>query len=58
MIRYLLSVVFILALLSCKEDKISSAALDCYSEFEGLRRSRYVVDASVMVKVVKEWASQ
>lgn len=51
MIRYLLSIAFMLALLSCKEDKISAAALDCYSEFEGLRRGQFIADAPVMVQM-------
>ena len=53
MIRYLLSIVFMLAVLSCKEDKISKAALKCYSQFEGIRRSTYVVDVPVMVSVLQ-----
>ena len=51
MIRYLLSIAFVLTLQSCKEDKISAASSDCYSEFEGLRRGQYVADAPVMVQM-------
>lgn len=50
MTRYLISIVFLLALLSWKEDKISTAALDCYSEFKDLKRGEYVVDAPVTVQ--------
>ena len=49
--RYLLAVVCMLHLLSCKEEKISSAALDCYSELEGLERGEYTVDAPVTVQL-------
>jgi len=42
--------VFVLAFLSCKKDKISAAALDCYSGFENLRRGGRVIDAPVVVR--------
>ena len=51
MIRYLVSLAFVLALLSCKEDKISPSALECYSEFKGLRRGQHIVDAPVIVQM-------
>jgi hypothetical protein len=50
MIRNLMSLAFLLALLACKEEKISSSATACYSEFKGLRRGQHVVDVPVMVK--------
>ncbi|MBO9616515.1 MAG: hypothetical protein J7619_27755 [Dyadobacter sp.] len=37
--------------LNCKEDKISSVALDCYSGYEGLTRDEYVVDVPVTVQL-------
>ena len=49
--RFLLAGACMLSLLNCKEDKISSTALDCYSEFEGLTRDEYVVDAPVTVQL-------
>jgi hypothetical protein len=49
--RFLVAGVCMLSLLNCKEDKISSAALDCYSGFEGLTRGEYVVDAPVTVQL-------
>jgi len=57
MIRYLITIVFVLASLSCKEDKISAEALDCYSAFKGLRRGQYVVDAPVRVQMSSGLAS-
>lgn len=51
MVRHLLLIAFVLALLSCKEDKISATALDCYSGFENLRRGQKVVDAPVVVQM-------
>ncbi|MCE7038924.1 hypothetical protein [Dyadobacter sp. CY312] len=50
MIR-LISIVFLLAILSCKEDKINTAALDCYSQYKDLRRGEFVVDAPVTVQL-------
>jgi len=51
MIRNLVSLAFVLALLSCKEDKNSPSAPECYSELKGLRRGQHVVDAPVMVQI-------
>ena len=51
MIRNLLSIAFILALLSCKEAQISPSALECYSGFKGLRRGQHVVDEPVIVRM-------
>ncbi|KAA6438422.1 hypothetical protein FEM33_17190 [Dyadobacter flavalbus] len=51
MIRYFLFFTFGLALLSCREDKISTTASDCYSGFKGLRRGQYIVDAPVIVQM-------
>ena len=49
--RCLLTIVCMLNLLSCKEEKISSVALDCYPEFKGLERGEYVIDAPVTVQL-------
>jgi hypothetical protein len=49
--RFLLAGVCMLSFLNCKEDKVSSEALDCYSGFEGLTHDEYVVDAPVTVQL-------
>lgn len=49
--RHLLTIACMLCSLSCKEEKISSKALDCYAEFEGLKRGEYIVEAAVTVQL-------
>jgi hypothetical protein len=51
MMRNLVSFVVLFALLNCKEDKISPAAIECYSGFKDLRRGHHIVDAPVIVQM-------
>lgn len=51
MLRNLVSLACVMALLSCKEDKISSSALACYPELKGLRRGEHIVDVPVMIQM-------
>ena len=50
MIRKLVYIAFVLATISCKEDKISPSAVECYSGFGKLRRGSYKVDVPVIVQ--------